>query len=64
MSTASHSHVPAIFVGLVQNGGQALSRSLFVSMIPRNRLTEFVGFFAVLETLRAFLDQLFLLEWH
>lgn len=39
----------AILVGLVQGGTQALSRSLFASMIPRHRSSEFFGLFAVFE---------------
>ena len=49
MSTALHFYLLAILVGLVQGGCQALSRSLFASMIPRDRSTEFFGFFAVCE---------------
>ena len=33
----------------VQGGSQALSRSLFASLIPRDRSGEFFGFFAVVE---------------
>lgn len=39
----------AVLVGLVQGGTQALSRSLFASMIPRHRSSEFFGLFAVFE---------------
>lgn len=39
----------AILVGTVQGGTQALSRSLFASMIPRNRSGEFFGFFGTFE---------------
>ncbi|MCZ6598621.1 MAG: MFS transporter [Planctomycetota bacterium] len=38
--------VLAITVGMVQGGAQALSRSLFASMIPAHKSTEFFGFFA------------------
>ncbi len=41
--------VLAVMVGLVQGGTQALSRSLFASMIPRDRSSEFFGLFAVFE---------------
>jgi UMF1 family MFS transporter len=34
---------------MVQGGSQALSRSLFASLIPRDRSGEFFGFFAVVE---------------
>jgi UMF1 family MFS transporter len=36
-------------VGVVQGGTQALSRSLFASMIPRHRSGEFFGFWGVFE---------------
>jgi len=39
----------AVLVGMVQGGVQALSRSLFASMIPRHLSGEFFGFFAVFE---------------
>lgn len=39
--------VLAILVGLVQGGAQALSRSLFASMIPRHKSGEFFALFAV-----------------
>jgi UMF1 family MFS transporter len=49
MRTAVHFLLLAVAVGLVQGGAQALSRSLFASLIPRQRSSEFFGFFAVLE---------------
>ena len=49
MKTATHFFLLAILVGMVQGGTQALSRSLFASMIPRDRSGEFFGFFAVVE---------------
>ena len=49
MSTATHFFLLAILVGMVQGGSQALSRSLFASLIPRDRSGEFFGFFAVVE---------------
>jgi UMF1 family MFS transporter len=39
----------AILVGTVQGGTQALSRSLFASMIPRDKSSEFFAFFGVFE---------------
>ena len=38
-----------MLVGLVQGGTQALSRSLFASMIPRQKSSEFFAFFSVFE---------------
>ncbi|MBK8002637.1 MAG: MFS transporter [Gemmatimonadetes bacterium] len=49
MTTATHFFILALLVGMVQGGTQALSRSLFASMIPRERSAEFFGFFAVVE---------------
>ena len=39
----------AFLVGLVQGGSQALSRSLFARMIPKEKSSECFGFFAVFE---------------
>jgi UMF1 family MFS transporter len=49
MSTDTHFLILAILVGAVQGGTQALSRSLFASMIPRDKSGEFFGFFGVAE---------------
>ena len=49
MKNATHFYVLAGLVGVVQGGTQALSRSLFASMIPRHKSGEFFGFFSVFE---------------
>jgi UMF1 family MFS transporter len=49
MKTAAHFYVLAVLVGTVQGGTQALSRSLFASMIPQHKSGEFFGFFSVFE---------------
>ena len=49
MKTAAHFYVLAALVGTVQGGTQALSRSLFASMIPQHKSGEFFGFFSVFE---------------
>jgi UMF1 family MFS transporter len=49
MKTAVHFFALAILVGMVQGGTQALSRSLFASMIPRHKSSEFFAFFGVFE---------------
>jgi UMF1 family MFS transporter len=49
MRTAAHFYVLAVAVAMVQGGSQALSRSLFASLIPKHKSSEFFGFFAVLE---------------
>ena len=48
----------AILVAMVQGGSQALSRSLFASLIPRQRSGEFFGFFAVMEKFAGILGPL------
>jgi MFS transporter, UMF1 family len=48
----------AVLVGLVQGGTQALSRSLFASMIPKRRATEFFAFFSVSEKFAGILGPL------
>ena len=49
MQTERDFYMLALLVAAVQGGSQALSRSLFASMIPRNRSSEFFGFFSVFE---------------
>ena len=49
MQTALHFYLLAFLVGMVQGGSQALSRSLFASMVPRARSAEFFALFAVCE---------------
>ena len=49
MREAWQFYLLAFLVGMVQGGSQALSRSLFASMIPRHRSSQFFGFFGVFE---------------
>ena len=49
MTTATHFLLLSGLVGLVQGGTQALSRSLFSSMVPTHKSGEFFGFFSVFE---------------
>jgi UMF1 family MFS transporter len=49
MRTAFHFFALAVLVGMVQGGTQSLSRSLFASMIPRYKSSEFFAFFGVFE---------------
>ncbi|HVO84613.1 MAG TPA: MFS transporter [Syntrophobacteria bacterium] len=49
MRTALHFYLLSILVAMVQGGSQALSRSVFAAMIPRQKSAEFFGFFAVFE---------------
>jgi UMF1 family MFS transporter len=47
IQTALHFWILAVLVGFVQGGTQALSRSLFGTMIPRSRSAEFFSFYDV-----------------
>jgi UMF1 family MFS transporter len=49
MTSSIHFFALAIMVGMVQGGTQALSRSLFASMIPKHKSSEFFAFFGVFE---------------
>jgi MFS transporter, UMF1 family len=49
MTNATHFLILAGLVGTVQGGTQALSRSLFATLVPRHRSGEFFGFFGVIE---------------
>jgi UMF1 family MFS transporter len=49
MQSGTHFLILALLVGMVQGGTQALSRSLFASLIPREKSGEFFGFFGVAE---------------
>lgn len=45
ISTATHFYLLAVVLGLVQGGVQALSRSLYAQLIPKDQSTEFFGFY-------------------
>jgi UMF1 family MFS transporter len=49
MTTAREFFLLAVGVAMVQGGSQALSRSLFASLIPRQSASQFFGFFSVFE---------------
>ena len=49
MHTAAQFVILALGVAAVQGGTQALSRSLFASLIPKHKSAEFFAFFAVTE---------------
>jgi UMF1 family MFS transporter len=49
MRTSAQFFALAVMVGMVQGGTQALSRSLFASMIPKEKSSEFFAFFGVFE---------------
>ena len=47
ITTALHFWILALLVGTVQGGTQALSRSYFCSMVPREKSAEFFGFYGM-----------------
>ena len=49
MSETWHFFALAILVGMVMGGTQSLSRSLFARMIPKEKSSEYFGFFSVFE---------------
>jgi MFS transporter, UMF1 family len=49
MTTARDFFVLAALVGTVQGGSQALSRSVFSTMVPKHKSSEFFAFFSVFE---------------
>ena len=49
VTTSLHFYLLAFLVATVQGGSQALSRSLFASMIPRTKSAEFFAFFSIFE---------------
>ena len=55
MKTERDFYMLALMVATVQGGAQALSRSLFASMIPKARSSEFFGFFSIFEKFGAIL---------
>jgi len=58
MRTAADFFILAALVATVQGGAQALSRSLFASMIPAARSAEFFAFFAIAEKAASILGPL------
>ncbi|MEM6705940.1 MAG: MFS transporter [Acidobacteriota bacterium] len=58
VTTSTHFFIMAILVAMVQGGVQSLSRSLFASMIPPEKSSEFFGFFGVAERFAAVLGPL------
>ena len=53
LDTAKEFFALSMVVAMVQGGTQALSRSLFASLIPRHRTGEFFGFYGVLDKFAA-----------
>jgi len=55
METVTEFYILALLIGMVQGGTQALSRSLFASMVPHHRTSEFFGIYAVAEKVGGFI---------
>jgi len=47
MQSSLHFYILAVAVGFVQGGSQAISRSIFGSMVPEKRSAEFYGFYGI-----------------
>ncbi len=58
MKSTEEFYILAILVATVQGGTQALSRSLFASMIPKHKTSEMFGFFSVFEKISGILGPL------
>jgi MFS transporter, UMF1 family len=58
MKTATHFFVLAGLVGTVQGGCQALSRSVFSTLVPKHKSSEFFAFFSVFEKFAGILGPL------
>lgn len=49
MESTAEFYILALLIATVQGGTQALSRSLFASLIPKHKTSELFGFFSVFE---------------
>jgi len=58
LETAADFWLLAGLIGCVQGGAQALSRSLYASMVPAHRQAEFFGLFSTLEKFAGILGPL------
>lgn len=58
LETVREFYLLAILVAMVQGGTQALSRSLFATMTPKHKTSEFFGFFSVFEKFSGILGPL------
>jgi UMF1 family MFS transporter len=58
VETAAGFVAMAVMVGMVQGGAQALSRSLFSSLVPKHKSGEFFGLFSTLEKFAGILGPL------
>ncbi len=55
MTSSQHFYLLATCIGLAQGGAQALSRSLFASLIPAEKSGEYFGFFNLLGKFASFM---------
>jgi MFS transporter, UMF1 family len=58
MKTATQFFILAALVGTVQGGSQALSRSVFSTLVPKHKSSEFFAFFSVFEKFAGILGPL------
>ena len=58
MTESYHFYYLAATIGLAQGGAQALSRSLYIDLIPKNRPAQFFGFYNMLGKFAAVLGPL------
>jgi UMF1 family MFS transporter len=58
MTSTLEFYILALLVATVQGGTQALSRSLFASMVPKHKASEFFGFFSVFDKVSGILGPL------
>lgn len=49
MTTETEFWILALLVSIVQGGAQALSRSVFASLIPKHKSSEFFAFFSIMD---------------
>ena len=59
METLNQFYVMAFLIALVQGGTQGLSRSLFGTLIPKHKASEFFGFFSVFAKVAGIFGPLF-----
>ena len=62
MESRTHFFCLAALIGIFQGGIQALSRSLFTRLIPKNREAEFFGFYNMLGKFASVIGP-FLIGW-
>ena len=59
METLNQFYVMAFLIAMVQGGTQGLSRSLFGTLIPKHKASEFFGFFSVFAKVAGIFGPLF-----